>query len=129
MNAVDFDVALLGTLLGDEKLDGLVGGKVFAIVVPKGTRLPCVSFQRISGRPTHVLGGFSGLEHITVQIDVWATTLSEAKAVAKAVRDAMPARGPEWGARLSGDADLYESETNYFRIRMEWSVWMCESED
>ncbi len=128
LSAVDFETVLLRTLQADPGLSALVGDKVFALFIPAGTRLPCVTFQRIGGMPANTLSGASGLEEIDLLIDVWGRRYDEAKAVAKAVRAAMPANGPRFGARLIEDQDLYEDGTNYFRVSMEYTVWFLETE-
>ena len=74
------------------------------------------------------LSGASGLEEIDLQIDVWARDYDEAKAIAKAVRSAMPPSGPRFSAHLIEDQDLYEDGTNYFRVSMEFKVWFLETE-
>lgn len=127
-SAVDFEIVLLRTLREDAGLSALVGSKVFALVIPQGTKLPCITFQRIGGMPANTLSGHSGLEEIDLQIDVWARDYDEAKAIAKAVRAAMPPSGPWFSAHLIEDQDLYEDGTNYFRVSMEFKVWFLETE-
>ena len=127
-SAVDFETALLRTLREDAGLSALVGNKVFPPAIPAGNYLPCVTFQRLGGRPANTLAGPSGLEEIDLLIDAWARDYHEAKAVAKAVRAAMPANGPRFGAHLIEDQDLYEDGTNYFRVSMEFKVWFLETE-
>ena len=127
-SAVDFEIVLLRTLREDAGLSALVGNKVFALVIPQGTKLPCITFHRIGGMPANTLSGHSGLEEIDLQIDVWARDYDEAKAIAKAVRSAMPPSGPRFSAHLIEDQDLYEDGTNYFRVNMEFKVWFLETE-
>ena len=127
-SGVDFETVLLRMLQEDAGLSALVGSKVFALVIPQGTKLPCVTFQRIGGMPANTLSGHSGLEEIDLQIDVWARDYDEAKAIAKAVRAAMPPSGPRFSAHLIEDQDLYEDGTNYFRVSMEFKVWFLETE-
>ena len=127
-SAVDFEIVLLRTLREDAGLSAMVGNKVFALVIPQGTKLPCITFQRIGGMPANTLSGHSGLEEIDLQIDVWARDYDEAKAIAKAVRAAMPPSGPRFSAHLIEDQDLYEDGTNYFRVNMEFKVWFLETE-
>ena len=127
-SAVDFETALLRTLREDAGLSALVGNKVFPLAIPAGNYLPCVTFQRIGGMPANTLSGHSGLEEIDLQIDVYAKNYGEAKAVAKAVRAAMPPSGDVFGAHLIEDQDLYEDGTNYFRVSMEFKVWVLETE-
>ena len=111
-SAVDFETALLRTLREDAGLSALVGNKVFPLAIPAGNYLPCVTFQRIGGMPANTLSGHSGLEEIDLQIDVYAKNYGEAKAVAKAVRAAMPPSSDVFGAHLIEDQDLYEDGTN-----------------
>lgn len=126
-SAVDFETVLLRLLLDDAVLAALVGEKVFALVIPQGTRLPCITFQRVSGNPQNCLHGHSGLEDIDLAIDVWARSYAEAKAVAKAVRAAMPPAGDPISARLISDHDQYESDTKYFRVSMDYAASFLES--
>ena len=127
-SAVDFETVLLRMLQEDAGLSALVGSKVFPLFIPSGNYLPCVTFQRLGGRPANTLSGASGLEEIDLQIDVWARDYDEAKAIAKAVRAAMPPSGPRFSAHLIEDQDLYEDGTNYFRVNMEFKVWFLEAE-
>ena len=130
-SAVDFESLLSEHLLADAGIKAIVGTKVFALHIPEGTVLPCLSFQRLSGEPANTLSGHSGLEAISVQIDAWGKTYTEAKELAKAVRAAMPAQGAVWGAHLMEDADVYEDGSNlrgYFRVSMEYRVWFLETE-
>lgn len=127
-NGVDFESVLLRMLQEDAGLSALVGSKVFPLFIPSGNHLPCVTFQRLGGRPANTLYGASGLEEIDLQIDVWARDYDEAKAIAKAVRAAMPPNGEVFGAHLIEDQDLYEDGTNYFRVSMEYKVWFLETE-
>ena len=127
-SAVDFEIVLLRRLREDAGLSALVGNKVFPLFIPTGNYLPCITFQRIGGRPANTLSGHSGLEEIDLQIDVWARDYYEAKDVAKAVRAAMPPSGPQFGAHLIEDQDLYEDGTNYFHVGMEFKVWFLETE-
>ena len=125
---VDFETDFLETLLADEDLRDLVGEKVFMMRVPNGVQLPVVVCWRISGEPANVLSGHSGLERIEMQVDCLGRTYEECKAVAKAVRKAVPPTGPVWGAHLMQDRDLYIKETNHYRVCMEYAAWYLEQE-
>ena len=123
-SAVDFETVLLRMLQEDAGLSALVGSKVFPLFIPSGNYLPCVTFQRLGGRPANTLSGASGMEEIALQIDVWARDYDEAKAM----RAAMSPSGPQFCAHLIEDQDLYEDGTNYFRVSMEFKVWFLETE-
>lgn len=126
INAVDFEAVLYETLRNNAGLVDLVEDRIFPIVIPQGTPLPCVTYQRLSGIPANTLSGHSGLEKIDLEIDAWARNYFEAKDVAKAVRAAMPTDGP-WAAHLVQDMDLYISEVEYYRVLMRFSVWFLEN--
>lgn len=127
-NGVDFESVLLRMLQEDAGLSALVGSKVFPLVhsVRELSSLRHVPAARREAANT--LSGASGLEEIDLQIDVWARDYDEAKAIAKAVRSAMPPSGPRFSAHLIEDQDLYEDGTNYFRVNMEFKVWFLETE-
>lgn len=128
-SAVDFEKSLVATLKSNTALTALVGtNKIFPLIVPQGTAFPCISYQRISGMPANTLSGHSGLEEIDLQIDVWAKTYAESKAIAKAVRAAMPATGTPFSAHLRMDEDLPGDDGTYFRVSMEYTVWFLETE-
>ena len=125
---VDFETDFLKTLLADEALRDVVGEKVFMMRVPNGIMLPIVVCWRLSGEPANVLSGYSGLERIEMQVDCLGRTYEECKRVAKAVRKAVPATGPVWGAHLLEDEDQYIKETNHYRVCMRYAVWYLEQE-
>ena len=127
-SGVDFESSLLQVLSSDEKLKSIVGDKIYMMKVPLGVKLPIIVCYRISGNPANTISGYSGLEEIDLQIDCLAMTYKEVKDIAKAVRKAMPCTGAEWGAHLDHDQDLYNKESNAFRITMRYTVWYLEKE-
>lgn len=56
---------------------------------PQLEKTPYATFQFITGNPYNVLTGPAPADHITAQIDVWATTSAECKAIANAIRGAV----------------------------------------
>lgn len=126
ISAVDFESVLYEHLKNDDTIISLVADRIFPIVIPQNTKLPCITFQRTSGVPANTLSGHSGLERIDMEIDTWARNYAEAKDIAKAIRAAMPTNGP-WAAHLSQDMDLYDSDTSYYRILSRYTVWFLEN--
>ncbi len=125
-SAVDFEVQLIQLLLANTGVANIVDRKVFPLIIPQGTKLPCVTVQRIAGMPANTLSGASGLEEIDLEIDAWGRTYSQVKDLAIAIRGAMPAQGP-WGAHLIQDRDLFEEDSSYFRVMMRYKVWFLEN--
>jgi len=56
---------------------------------PENSVLPYSVWQQVSGSPENYLGDLPDLDSYTLQIDVYASTGSSARAAAKAIRDAI----------------------------------------
>lgn len=56
---------------------------------PQLEQTPYATFQHITGSPYNVLTGPAVADHITTQIDVWADSSAECKAIANAIRGAI----------------------------------------
>lgn len=126
MSAVDFEQQLRAALVGHAGVTALVGARVYPLLIPEGTPLPCVTYQRVSGTPENTLEGHSGLEEVMVQVDCWSATYGGAKALAKQVRAAMAAA--PFGSYLDQDRDLYDGEPNntIYRVSCDYRCWHSE---
>lgn len=60
---------------------------------PQLEQLPYATFQLINGTPFNKLSGPAGADQITYQIDAWAKSTSEIKALAHAIREAIEDSG------------------------------------
>ena len=81
--------AMHARLLAAPAVTALVGQRVTWIDRPQASALPAITLQTITeDRPQH-MGGFDGLRDVTVQVDIWATTYVETKAIMEAVIDAL----------------------------------------
>lgn len=56
---------------------------------PEPETLPYATFQEIDGKPFNQLSGSSQADLITYQIDAWAKTANEVRAIAEAIRSAI----------------------------------------
>ena len=56
---------------------------------PQLEKTPYATYQHITGNPYNNLTGPASADHITVQIDVWADSSAECKAIAFAIRTAV----------------------------------------
>jgi len=108
---------------------GMVGDRVNWAARP-GADLPAITLHRITGQRDATMSGRSGLVSSTVQIDVWGSTYSQAKKLARAVIPALP-QTP--GATLQGvfinsESDSFEGDdpTPLYRTRIDISVWHQE---
>lgn len=81
--------ALLARLAGNGAVRALVADRVQWSVRDTS---PCVALHLISAPPDTTLAGQSGLVQARVQIDCWADTFLQAKAIGAAIIAALPPR-------------------------------------
>lgn len=99
--------ALYKALAADFELQGLLGGRIFPVLIPQGARLPVLVYHQVSGVPYNHLGAGYGLSRVRIRLDVWALSYADAKDIAEAVKAAVAAAGgfekmiessgPDWG--------------------------------
>lgn len=88
----EIEYAVVDILQGDGAVSALIGTRVFSMSIPQEvstTRLPCVVYTRISRPQVTSLDGPSNLAFPRLQLNCWASTYPGAKALAKAVREAL----------------------------------------
>lgn len=81
------------TLKNNTDVVALLGSNPLRVYVPgeadQDTVRPYLTWQIVSGLPENVLDKVPDIDSHTVQMDAYARTLSEARAVVKAVRNAI----------------------------------------
>lgn len=122
--------ALYTRLTGHAGTAALVGTRVYPNVLPQGVTFPCVSYRRVSGVREHAMGADPQNVESTVQVDCWATTYAGVKALYTQVFQALTRY------RLAGTfddvfagvpQDLYESEKDLHRVRIDFTVYHREA--
>lgn len=78
--------ALRAYVLADATVAGLVGTRMYPVILPQDPPMPAITFQIISGASVISNDGPAGLESPTFQIDCWAATYSQMDALFHAVR-------------------------------------------
>lgn len=114
-----------------------VGARIYRGWIPQRAGRPCITFQRISTTPVNGSTGPSGTQNIRIQVDVWALTPSEARAIATAVAGALSGwsrtSDPEIGrCNLVSDQDMTEPSDNgeskpEYRVSQDYSIWTTAS--
>lgn len=126
--------AITALLTGNPAVAALTGNRINWALRPDAVTLPALSLHRISGERDRTMTGRTGLVSSTIQIDCWANTYGETKALARAVILALPhARTEIGGVVLQGifpdrEADSFEGDdpTPLYRTRLDFSVWHSE---
>lgn len=120
--------ALITLLAGNGTLTGLVGDRLSWGSREQGAALPAVTINAISGGPIYSDEGEVGLDDIRVQIDCWASTLTSAKAVGRAVRAVISGFHDATFRYVTLDAirDMREGGTNQadyeYRVSMDFII-------
>lgn len=110
-------------LAGQAGVSALVGARIYPLIMPQDGALPALVYTIVSAVPINSLGGFSGLINPRVQIDCWAKTYGQAKALAEAVHQAMDTRNANFDALLIDMRDDYEEDTKLYRVLQDYSIW------
>lgn len=104
-------------------LSGITSGRLYPMVAPDTVTKPYLVYQRISSAVNNILTGNGNppIENTRYQIDVWASTYASAQVTADAVKAAMLGWSVQNVQVL--ESDQYESQTQLYRVLMDYSVW------
>lgn len=120
-------------VLADATVAGLIGTRMFPVILPQNPTLPAITYQYLSGRSVVSNDGASGLAESTFQIDCWGATYASTDELYEAVRDRLIAyKGDAGGVDVQGiflvrKRDLYDYDARVYRRTADWSVWHEES--
>lgn len=105
------------------------GDRVYWVSRPQGRDLPAITLQTVSGERPETYAGFQAWREPRVQMDVWALTYAEARAILEAAITALAPRETSNGIKFDsmgfeGEADsLEQTETaTIYRTRIDLLV-------
>jgi len=82
---MDMEGALRARLLAAAPVAALVGARIYWEDRPQGSVLPAITLSLpVDGRDQH-MGGFQSVRDVQLQVDVWARSFAEKKALKEAV--------------------------------------------
>ena len=110
--------AVNAALRADEAVKAICSGRVHPLKIPQGTLLPAIVYQRVYSNPQSTLQGYSS-ESVTIMINSFALTYSEAKELALAVRGALA--GEPLSAMFFSERDLLNDTGDVFCISAEYA--------
>lgn len=105
----------------------IAGDRVFPNVLIEGVALPAVVYQVVSQIPQSSFDGSfdTRLFQSRVQIDCYARRYLDAQNLAAAVGAAIEALSSSSAAAwMEAQRDLFDNETQYHRVSMDFSVWL-----
>ncbi|HDI3023514.1 TPA: DUF3168 domain-containing protein [Cronobacter turicensis] len=101
-----------------QRLSVLAGGKVFPYVAPQGTVAPWVVFLLPSSVREDVFCG-PAEKASSVQVNVWATSIDDARALREQVKSALADLHPVGLNEMSD----YEHDTALYCAMLEVQIW------
>jgi hypothetical protein len=100
-------------------ISGLVDNRVFFDVAPQDTVRPYITLQQVGGTPLEFLEGYSGSDFARLQVDVFASSRTQANEIMTAVRASLAEiKASAIGAPLS----LYEQSVATFRRSCDFEI-------
>jgi hypothetical protein len=124
----ELEEVLFTHLTGFAGLSALVAARVYPLLLPQVPTYPALTYQRIDSPHEGVMGGATDIARTRVQVDSWAETYAEAKAVATQVRLALDNWESEAvspaiiNAAFDTDGDIYEEEVGIYRVRADYLI-------
>ena len=103
--------------------------RCYPVTIPQSPQYPLILYTKITGMRDHHLQGPNGRAHPRFQIEAWSKTYTEAKALAKAIREALDgysgtASSTKIGSCLiESERDIYESEIEVYRVIQDYFIW------
>jgi hypothetical protein len=116
---LSLESSLYTALTGNVALAGLVSTRIKPDVLPQGTTLPAIAYQRISTPRAQVFGATQAVavSRPRIQFSCWGNTFDEALAVCAALRTALLATS--WAVTFEGEYTLRDPESNYYRRNLD----------
>lgn len=128
--------ALRTALAGDGTVAALAGTRIHWSERPQGSVLPTIVLHRIAGGRDYHGAGASGLVRSLVQVDCWAATYTDAKALARATAAAVSGlastiSGTELqGVFIRSERDMAPEPgggaERYHRVSLDLEIWHDE---
>lgn len=102
-------------------LAALVSGRCYPLIAPDNTAKPYITFQVISNVPLMELDEINGTENRRLQVDIFDKTYGGAKTLEDSIKSTLAAAA--FVKIPMSSMDLFEDETQLYRISMDYSVW------
>jgi hypothetical protein len=122
---------IVSLLNANGPLSALVSA-VYPVFIPEDAAYPCLSYQTVSRAPEYTFAGESFYEGV-FQFDCWSMQYAEAKAVQKALRNALDvyqgtlSEGTQVLAVFrTMDADFFEEDSRFYRAMSEYTFHYVE---
>ena len=115
-------------------LTALVGERIHAVMLPQNSPYPALNFFMVAATRPSTMNADRGVVDGLWQVDIWAETITAARAVAVQVRTALKRyRGTPTGSGteildcfMENEFEDHEPEPPLHRVTQEYRVWWRE---
>lgn len=117
---------IYAALSGSTVLTSLVSSAIYPEHRMQADALPAVVYSRVSGFRVNSLSGYSNLENVNVEINVYAKTIDSRRAIGDAVIGAMTSATGCNVLLNDSPSDFYDDEVQVYERDFTFSVWNRE---
>lgn len=129
MTIANIEEAIYSALAGNGILTALVLTRIYPLDVPQEAILPYVVFSKTGGIRHSAMGTDLSLMESRIEVEIWADSLKEARAVADAVRGVMQRwRGTYGGvvvqdSLITAEYDEYSSDDDAYQSVIDFQIF------
>jgi hypothetical protein len=132
----EIEAAVVSKMNADATISGLIGTRLYPLVIPQDVSLPAVAYQKIDSTKTVSHSGASQLARSRFQFTCQAGNYADAKTLAASVRHCWEGyRGTVATVRIDGalidnDQDDYSEPVSLViqpSVRMDVIIWHAEA--
>jgi len=124
---------IVALLRADATLTGLIGTRLYPVLVPEPTVYPCLSYQVVSASPDYTIDG-TRCGSKRIQFDAWGTSYGDCKAILQALgnvldlfRGMLPDGTRALVIRNVLELDQFESDGRVYRSLADYRAEYAET--
>ena len=106
-------------------LSTFIGTRIYPMKMPQPPTYPSIVYTRINTRAENSIGGYTSLQQVYIQIDIYSTGYAQSKSISTALHVAMGS-ATGYKALLDDDREFYEDELGVYRVSQDYSIWNQE---
>ena len=114
------EVLLYQHLKGNNELKNLISTRIFPLIIPEKSTMPCIVYTVINDKDNASLQGDIYSNDVTVQIDCYSSKYAQVKEVKEAVKEALYKFS--YYPHDLNSMDIYEEDTKLHRQSINFKI-------
>lgn len=136
---MSIETAFYSYLSNRAAITALVGTRIYPLLAPDTPTYPHITYTVFGEGHDHDMDGATGLTDLTMQVDVWAKTITSRRNVAEALRNALDGFTGNMGTEnlnirnctLEDRSHFFDKDDEgggtFYRTSMDFSIWHVET--